>query len=104
MRSMSLSEFNDFTQFGKAVVGSIKENYKYADGKRTDEVVSISIVLYSENHGQIQAIFEAKDGLYDSLKSSYPFSSVVKIEDLGTISDIRIAIYNDSLLIKIFME
>lgn len=104
MRSISLYDFQSFIEIGKFLIGSIKENYKYENNKRTDEVTSVSMTLYTENFGELQAVWEYKQGLIDELKKSYPFASVVTLEDLGSVNDIKLSIYKEKLLIKIFID
>ena len=103
MKTVSLKELNDVLENANVIRSQIKENRLYHDGKITDKFESVAMDCLTENIGKLTIVYPYTIGLADKLCKNYPFAKPFKIAELGEIRDVKISIYKENLLIKVFM-
>ncbi|MCD7763115.1 MAG: hypothetical protein LUI14_07925 [Lachnospiraceae bacterium] len=80
------------------------DTQEYVDDKPTGRYVCTTLRVMTQAEGEIKVILPYRPGLADELNATFGFAQKIDLSSLGTITDIRISIYNQALTIKIFLE
>lgn len=85
----------------------VAEKYVYLEGKKTDVLESVVLTTIADGLGEVNIIFPAKNGLADQIDSMFNFGQpffINELEAFGTVEDVKISIYNNSLTFKVHMK
>lgn len=79
------------------------EKRKYVDNKITDTIDHVALKALDSELGEVQLVFSPVPGLAEELNQRINFGQLFTLSDIGTVTDIKIGMYNNSLTIKFFM-
>lgn len=74
---------------------------EYINGQPTGKMEHIEIALATEA-GEIHLLLPPVEGKIEELKKRFPFGTLIEIEEMFDIEDIKVSIYKDELSVKIF--
>lgn len=81
-----------------------EEKKGWKDGNPTDAFETIAFDVAIKDVGLCQVIFPYRPNLAESLNDQITFGLPLDLNSIGTISDIHVGMYNNSLTVKIQME
>lgn len=75
----------------------------WTNGKATEKFESIVFEVVIKQIGACQVQFPYREGLVEELSGTVLFGTVLDLHEIGTVEDITVSIYNETLNIKIIM-
>lgn len=85
-------------------ISGLREKARWVNRQATDEIESVLFEAAIESVGICQVIFPYRLNLADDLDKQVSFAAPLDLNTIGTVSDIRVSLYDGGLSVKIFME
>lgn len=82
----------------------IGESKDYKDGQPTGAFTSTYIDVLVKNLGSAKVVFPYRAGLANELAIKLEFGERFALTDIGTVTDIKVSVYDGALSIKFLME
>ena len=82
----------------------IGEAKDYKDGQPTGAITSTYIDVLVKNLGPAKVVFPYRAGLANELAIKLEFGERFALTDIGTVTDIKVSVYDSALSIKFLME